>query len=620
MGDILIRSFGGTQADPRAWPKSVKSGIVERAPLLMARNMTWAHGMPQGREGQVSLYDPLGGGAPSTGCNGPVEIFHHVTRPGSEYIITAGYNFTLGVGGQGKITLVVSVFADRIPITTKSYLLDALLYNEIPRMPPISGFSFGTHFYIVGRGITGNTAAEIAGGKQNPVGFLQVKFTRLGATIDEADLFDRDIVSFGPGDDDGPYSSRVEGGVAVCVFQSRPIIAVDGGIIYGNTADVGGWPANNFIPTPDGQVGALGPTDRYLMIYGRRGTGSILKGGLTSVNDTSLDVVTGLPNCVSHRGLMVTREGQFVISDDGIYLCRPQAAPLRISQGIDPILFGDGPSLYAFDYSSYAPTRASLVNAPAGWSPQRRELHISLSSGRIGQYPWADAGGSLISGYGFPSRRDIHLVAHIPEGAYKDPAHLIEWGWESSDSVDDPKLAESICMYTDADGFDMKLTSSHRGRVFMGFVGDVDVVDGTATVKVNDQPSALVTKVYGSTMALAPIELPVPGRARVQKVDVGFAETRVVTEATGFTVGVAIGEEGSTSGTKRTSPLVARNTTLTWGAALPATLQTAQSRHVAPGLMGAVGADAVAPRLDSTEPMVPIRNMVLRVQPVERVR
>lgn len=606
MGDILIRSIGGTRADSRSWPKTVRGGVVERAPLLLANNLTWACGPPQGREGQASLYQPLGGSSPSTGCNGPVEVFHHTTRPGSDYIITAGYAFALDSGGEGTIALVVRVFADRQVITTKTYALDTQLYREIPRLPTILGFSFGTSFFLTGPGVMGVDGS--------PVGFLEVKFSRIGARVGEAKLFDRGIVSFGAGDDDGPFASRVERAVAVCVFQGRVVLGVEGGILYSNPFDVGGWPANNFIPTPGGTPSAFGPSDRYLMIYSRTGDGAILRGGMTSIDDTSVDVVTGLPRCASQRSIAVTREGQFVVADDGIFLVRHGGGVTRISGGIDPILRGDAAQLYGFDYSPFVPVRASLVDAPVGWLPQRRELHVALSSGAVGEYPWADAGGEPIIGYGHANARDIGLVAHIPDGALEKPERDIEWSFETG------RTAESLCCYTDADGFDVRLSSSHRGRVFLGLCGDVDEIDGLTVVKV-EEPSILATAAYGSTMALAPIPCPAAGRVRVQKVDVGFAETRVIDDNETFVVDVAIGAEGATDGRVRRVGLRARNDTPTWGDALPFTLQTTQSRHVAPTLAGAVGGDAVSVRIESVdEPMVPVRGLTLRVQQAERIR
>lgn len=589
--------------EPSMWPSLPRGGVIDRCPLALSRNMTHAETFARGRGGQEVLYSPLNNAAPSTGMNGPVVgLYRVVTRPGMEYVVVAGYVYN--TGGDSVVFRVV-VFADRIQVASEDFYLTPLTafsyLDLIDDGEPPAFAQVGNALYVSTKRLAGTTAADWGAEDQTNAGRIRVRFTRNGVTITEATLFDREIVPFGPGDDEGPYSSRAEATGVMCVFQSRLVYGAGDGICWFNIADALGLSANSFARIAGvGDVTGLAAFDRYLMVY-KRDSATVLSGAFATPDDTTIRAIDGHPGCVSHRGIVTTREGQIIIAQDGIYLTRPDVGAVKLSRALDRLWQGEPLQAHAVDYSEVRPIRESLVNAPAAWLPQRREYVVALSSGRTGVLPWAGQRG-------YANVRDLWFVAHIPEGFAQNPEG-IAWSVWTSSSASGPKVAESLLGYTDADGFDVLLAGSHRGRVFMCNLGHTDEVEG-ASIEDDSTTEASID----CEIVPVPVPMPVPGRSTVRAVEVGFVETREIADATTFTIEVAKGGDASYNGTRRTYGLRSRGSVLAVGDALPATMQTTPSVRRPTGVMGVADADAAHIAVASHGPMPPIREMRLNVE------
>lgn len=588
--------------EPALWPRSVDGGVIDACPLALSRNMTHAEMFARGRSGQEALYSPLNNAAPTTGMNGPVVgLYHVVTRPGMEYVVVAGYVYD--TSGDNVVFRVV-VFADRIRVAAEDFYLTPLTafsyLDLIDGGEPPAFAQIGNALYVSTRRLAGTTLTGWIAEDQSNVGRIRIRFKRSGVQITEATLFDREIVPFGPGDDEGPYSSRAEATGVMCAFQSRLVCGLGDGIGWFNIGDALGISANSFARIAGvGDVTGLAAFDRYLMVY-KRDSATVLSGAFQTPEDTTIRAIDGHPGCVSHRGIVTTREGQIIIAQDGIYLTRPDAVAVKLSRGLDRLWRGEALQAHAVDYSDVRPIRESLVNAPAAWLPQRREYVVALSSGRTGVLPW-------VGQRGYANIRDLWFVAHLPEGFSQDPGG-IKWSvWTSSDASA-PKVAESLLGYTDADGFDTLLAGSHRGRVFICNLGHTDEVDGSSV-----EDDATSEETINCEIVLAPVPMPVPGRSVVRSVEVGFVETREIRDSTTFTIEVAKGGDASYRGTRRAYGLRSRGLVLAVGDALPATMQTTPSVRRPTGVMGVADANAAHIAVASNGPMPPIRDMRLSV-------
>lgn len=605
--DVFIRGLGGMTVDPAMWPSLPAGGVLGRCPLMRSVNMSHAEWPPRGRPGQEALYSALNFSAPSTGMNGPVTgLWHAVTRPGMEYVIVAGYVYD--TAGDNALFRVV-VFADRIQVASEDFYLTPITNTYIDLMDggdPPTFAQLGNSVYVSTRRLTGTTYAGYAGEDHVNAGRIRVRFARNGVTITEASLFDREIVGFGPGDDEGPYASRADATGALCAFQSRLVAAVGDGIVWTNTGDALGLPANNFARIAGaGDVTALAAFDRYLMVY-KRNSATVLSGAFQKPDDTTIRAIDGHPGCVSHRGIVTLREGQIIIAEDGIYLTRPDAGAVKLSRGIDALLRGESVQANAVDNSDLRPVRESLVNAPAAWLPQRREYVVALSSGRAGTLTWTGNRGTA-------NLRDLWFVAHLPEGFAGDP-DSVSWSVWKSSSATYPKVAESLLGYTDADGFDVLLAGTHRGRVMFANVGLTDECESNASIDDNETSEVEIQ----CEAVLAPVPMPVPGRSCMRAVEVGFVETRQIADSSTFRIAVSRGGDASYAGTRRGYGLRSRGSVLAVGDALPGTMQTTPSVRRPTGVQGVADADAAHVAITCNGQMPPVREMRLSVD-VERI-
>lgn len=575
MPQIVCNRLGGMLADPRRWPRPNRDGVIDELPTQLARNVTFYRGQPEGRRGQRQVYAPLTTPpveTASTECNGPVMLIgRHVSPTGMEYLITAGYYLT-----ASRPVLVVTVFADRQELTSQQFYTFPINVSEDARDQKLCGQSFGNSFIITGPMLNG---VRLVAGVTTPpqVGFIRVRFQRTGITIREAELFDRELVGFGPGDDDAPWMARVPPAVGMCVFNQRLIVAFKNGFIASNTGDAFAFSTTKFIPVPgEGAVTAVAASSKYLLVFKER-SAYFVTGGLTSVSDTSVDVVDSQRGCVSQQSVVAVDGGHIVLAHDGVWLVRPGASSVELSADIWTLMSGDVRDEWSYDLSAYIPTKASFEGAPAAWLPQRRELVIALSNGK--------ALNAVTTGVPqHEQARNLWFVMSLSSGKP-------QW------SVWDGRIGESLLGYIDADGFDTLLNGTHRGRVFISNVADTDLVDDNG----QDGSAGVETLTYTVELVPIPVSLPTSRAIDIQEIALSYTETRRDT-AGAWKVRYGAGQgNGSFDGSYREVALLGTGVMPGWDTAYPITMRTPAHVRRTTGTRGMSPEDSVYIALRSTK-------------------
>lgn len=583
MPQIVCNRIGGMLLDSRRWPKPGRGFAIDELPTILARNITFYRGHPEGRRGQQRVYAPLTT-VPTTlttNCNGPIALIkRHFTPTGMEYVIVAGYVYS----GADRPHLVVSVFADRQLLTHETFYSYPTTGPADTRDLTLVAESFGNSVLISGPGLAG--VRRVTGAKAGPeVGFIRVRFQRTGITIAEAELFDRDLVGFGPGDDDSPYVGRVPPSIGMATFNSRLVVALGGGILASNTADCFAFSTTKWIALPgDGNVTALFAATKYLLVFKERSC-YVLTGGLTSTSDTSIGVVDSKRGCLSQQSLVNINGACLALAHDGVWMVQPGSDSVEMSRDIWPLLSGDVRDEWSYDLSAFTPTRESFRHAPAAWLPQRKEFYLALSNGK--RLSYTDSDSEYVTRSPHESARNLWFVMSLSGGRP-------QWSvWDSADR----KVAESMCGYTDADGFDTLLTGSHRGSVFLQHCTDRDEVD---TTSATTGTGAIDTLDYTVEIVPVPISLPSPVAMDVQAVALSFTETR--RDAAGawvFRYGAGQ-QSGSNDGSYRETPMIGTGVMPGWGSTYPITMRTPSTVRRNMGIRAVSATDSFFCALRST--------------------
>lgn len=585
-----VRRIGGMVTEQSEWPNAPPGSEIPELPCVLSRNTTHWRGFSEGRRGSRILFArtpqlgvnesvgvmglPGAGSALATGLAGSIAgAWNYRSRGGAgiEYFIIAGYNIA-GIGGIGTATFRVVVYrGHRIQDAAQGFSLPfgsalASLSDE-----PIYGFGFGDSFFITNPTIQATS----------PVGFIRVRFQRTGVTVAEAELVDRDLTPYSPGDDPGPYLGRIQQATAITTFQHRVCLARGRRVYMSNVDDPFGWSATQYVDIPGGgDITALAAGDRYLLVLKERG-GAVLTGGLTSQNDTSVDVIDmkGV-GALTHRGLLTVPGGHITLNHEGVYFIAPSTQPVELSKDIRNFLQGNVGLQFGGDASRYVPVRSSFYNAPGAYLPGRREVYYALSTGVNTPTHGVDAGDVRAR----PNGRDLWLVGHIGNDK-------VRWSIQENGNT---RITDSLCGWVDADGYDRLLSGTHNGRVMVHNVGDTD--------QIGTQSSPGTHTAYTVERQLAPITVTRSGRASINRLEVSYGEVERSTSAQ-LTVRYAAGSADGGFSATRDAAVVGSNALPVYGSSYPLTMRPTPVTRRTPGVRALVTSEALHLQLRGMAPV-----------------
>ena len=576
-----VRRVGGMVTEQSEWPNAPPGSEIPELPCVLSRNTTHWRGFSEGRRGsrilfartpQLGVNEAVGvmglpgpGLALATGIAGSIPgtwAWRSRGGAGIEYFIIAGYNVA-GAGGAGTATFRVVVYSGhRIQVAAQTFSLPAGSNLASLSDEPLHGFGFGDSFFITGPTLQSTT----------PVGFIRVRVQRTGVTIAEAELVDRDLNPYSPGDDPGPYLGRIQQASAMTVFQHRVCLASGNRVYTSNVGDPFGWSATQYVDLPgQGNVVALAPGDRYLLVMKERG-GAVLTGGLTSQTDTSVDVIDqkGV-GALTHRGLLTVPGGHITLNHEGVFFLAPNAQPAELSKDIRNFLQGDVGLQFGGDASRYLPVRSSFYNAPGAYLPGRREVYYALSTGTNTPVRGTDSGDVRAR----PNGRDLMLVGHIGNDK-------VRWSIQENGNT---RIVDSLCGWVDADGFDRLLSGTHDGRVMVHNVGDTDQIAAT-------QANPGTHTAYTVERQLAPVTVTRSGRASINRLEVAFGEVERSTSAQ-LTVRYAAGNADGGFSTTRDASVIGSNALPIYGSSYPLTMRPLPVTRRTPGVRALVTSEAI---------------------------